>query len=314
MPSSPLPISSVAVLGCGLIGQSWSALFLVHGLDVVAWDPDGGVLAALPERVEPLLGQLRALGSTATRPGRLSVASSVAEAVRGAAWIQENAPEKTAIKHALYAEVETAAAPDAVIASSTSSLSWTDLAAGVARRDRFITAHPFNPPHLMPLVELFAGDAETLGRAETFYRSIGRVTVTLKKDAVGHIANRLASALWREAVNIVAEGIADVAEVDAALVHGPGLRWSVIGAHMAYHLGGGPGGIAHYLDHLGPSQERRWATLGTPSLTPEVCRMLVDGIAREAAGRSVATLEAERDRGLMLALAARRKAGEGESA
>ncbi|MBK1842192.1 3-hydroxyacyl-CoA dehydrogenase [Azospirillum sp. YIM B02556] len=305
---------SVAVLGCGLIGESWSALFLAHGLDVVAWDPDGGVLAALPERVEPLLGQLRALGTMAAQPGRLSVAPSVAAAVGGAGWIQENAPENTAVKHGLYAAVEAAAPPDAVIASSTSSLTWSDLAAGVARRDRFVTAHPFNPPHLMPLVELFTPDAGTLGRAEAFYRGLGRVTVALKKDAVGHIANRLASALWREAVNIVAEGIADVAEVDAALVHGPGLRWSVIGAHMAYHLGGGAGGIAHYLDHLGPSQERRWATLGTPSLTPEIRRLLVDGIAQEAAGRSVATLEAERDRGLMLALAARRKGGEGTAA
>ncbi|KAA0578268.1 3-hydroxyacyl-CoA dehydrogenase [Azospirillum sp. B21] len=312
MPSSQQATTSVAVLGCGLIGESWSALFLAHGLDVAAWDPDGGVLAALPQRVEPLLAQLRALGHTAARPGRLSVAQSVAAAVGGAAWIQENAPENTAVKHGLYAEVEAAAAADAVIASSTSSLTWTDLAAGVTRRDRLITAHPFNPPHLMPLVELFADNAQTLERAETFYRGLGRVTVALRKDAVGHIANRLASALWREAVNIVAEGIADVADVDAALVHGPGLRWSVIGSHMAYHLGGGPGGIAHYLDHLGPSQERRWATLGTPSLTPEVRRLLIDGIAQEAAGRSIATLEAERDRGLMLALAARRKAGEGE--
>lgn len=313
MPSPLQSTTSVAVLGCGLIGESWSALFLAHGLDVVAWDPDDGVLSALPERVEPLLAQLRALGPVSDRPGRLSVAPSAAAAVGNAGWIQENAPEKTAVKHALYAEVEAAAPPDAVIASSTSSLTWTDLAAGVTRRDRFITAHPFNPPHLMPLVELFAADERTLGRAESFYRSLGRVTVALKKDAVGHIANRLASALWREAVNIVAEGIADVGDVDAALVHGPGLRWSVIGAHMAYHLGGGPGGIAHYLDHLGPSQERRWATLGTPGLTPEVRRLLIDGIAQEAAGRSIATLEAERDRGLMLALAARRKAEEGEN-
>jgi 3-hydroxyacyl-CoA dehydrogenase len=305
---------SVAVLGCGLIGESWSALFLAHGLDVVAWDPDGAVLAALRERVERLLGQLQALGTITTQPGRLSIAPSVASAVAGAGWVQENAPEKTALKHSLYAEVEAAAAPDAVIASSTSSLTWTDLAAGVMRRDRFVTAHPFNPPHLMPLVELFAADAQTLARAEAFYRGLGRKTVALKKDAVGHIANRLASALWREAVNIVAEGIADVADVDAALVHGPGLRWSVIGAHMAYHLGGGPGGIAHYLNHLGPSQERRWATLGTPSLTPEVRQLLVDGIAREAAGRSIATLEAERDRGLMLALAARQNAKQGEGA
>jgi len=314
MPPPPPSTTPVAVLGCGLIGESWSALFLAHGLDVVAWDPDTAVLAALPQRVERLLGQLQALGTCSAQPGRLSVAQSVAAAVGNAGWIQENAPEKTGVKHSLYAEVEAAARPDAVIASSTSSLTWSDLAAGVVRRERLITAHPFNPPHLMPLVELFAADAQVLARAEAFYRGLGRETVALKKDAVGHIANRLASALWREAVNIVAEGIADVADVDAALVHGPGLRWSVIGAHMAYHLGGGPGGIAHYLDHLGPSQERRWATLGSPSLTTEVRQLLVDGIAKEAAGRSISALEAERDRGLMLALAARQTAKQGENA
>ncbi|PGH55531.1 3-hydroxyacyl-CoA dehydrogenase [Azospirillum palustre] len=314
MPPPPSSTAPVAVLGCGLIGESWSALFLAHGLDVVAWDPDGAVLAALPQRVERLLGQLQALGTGTAGHGRLSVVQSVAAAVGDAGWIQENAPEKTAVKHSLYAEVEAAARPDAVIASSTSSLTWSDLAAGVVRRERLVTAHPFNPPHLMPLVELFAADAQTLARAEAFYRGLGRDTVALKKDAVGHIANRLASALWREAVNIVAEGIADVADVDAALVHGPGLRWSVIGAHMAYHLGGGPGGIAHYLDHLGPSQERRWATLGSPSLTPAVRQLLVDGIADEAAGRSIAALEADRDRGLMLALAARQTAKQGEDA
>lgn len=314
MPPPPPSTAPVAVLGCGLIGESWSALFLAHGLDVVAWDPDGTVLVALPQRVERLLGQLQALGTGTAGHGRLSVVQSVAAAVGDAGWIQENAPEKTAVKHSLYAEVEAAAAPDAVIASSTSSLTWSDLAAGVVRRERLVTAHPFNPPHLMPLVELFAADEQVLARAEAFYRGLGRETVALKKDAVGHIANRLASALWREAVNIVAEGIADVADVDAALVHGPGLRWSVIGAHMAYHLGGGPGGIAHYLDHLGPSQERRWAALGSPSLTPEVRRLLVDGIAEEAAGRSIAALEAERDRGLMLALAARQTAKQGEDA
>jgi carnitine 3-dehydrogenase len=141
--------------------------------------------------------------------------------------------------------------------------------------------------------------------AESFYKTLGRKTVRLKKEAIGHIANRLSSALWREAVNMVAEGIADVAEIDAALVHGPGLRWSVVGAHMAYHLGGGSGGIEHYLKHLGPSQEARWASLGSPSLTPDICAKLIAGVMAEAAGRSIPELEAERDAGLMRVLAAR---------
>ena len=295
----------VAILGCGLIGQSWAALFLFHGHDVAAWDPDPTARAALARAVERPMAQLGELGQGAAQPGRLRVCDTVEEAVANAVLVQENAPEKVPLKHALYAQIEAAVGPEVIIASSTSSLTWSVLSEGMVRPSRLVTAHPFNPPHLMPLVELYGPDAAILDRASAIYDGLGRRCVRLRKDAVGHIANRLASALWREAVNIVAEGIADVAEVDAALVHGPGLRWSVVGAHMAYHLGGGPGGMAHYLSHLGPSQERRWATLGNPSLTPEVCAELVAGIQAEAAGRGIAELEADRDARLIAALHAR---------
>ncbi|MDG3580294.1 MULTISPECIES: 3-hydroxyacyl-CoA dehydrogenase NAD-binding domain-containing protein [Rhizobiaceae] len=295
----------VAVLGCGLIGESWAALFIRHGLDVLAWDPNPAALEGFAGRLERPLAQLRELGIGSERHGNLQVAARLEDAVATACWIQENAPENVPLKRELYDRIEAVAASDAVIASSTSSLTWSELAADLQHSERFVTAHPFNPPHLMPLVEIYASNGAMAERARDFYEALGRKTVALKKDAVGHIANRLSSALWREAVNIVAEGIADVSAVDAALVHGPGLRWSVIGAHMAYHLGGGPGGIEHYLRHLGPSQERRWATLGSPSLTPQVCALLVDGIASEAAGRPIAVLEEERDRALMRALVAR---------
>lgn len=295
-----------AIIGCGLIGASWAALFLHHGHDVSAWDPSEPVRDTFAERVGGLCEQLAGLGDHQTvTAGSLRIETSLPAAVSGAALIQENAPKSIPLKRALYTEIEPAVATGAVIASSTSSLLWSDLAADMRHPNRFITAHPFNPPHLMPLVEIYGPDAEIASRAEAFYRGLDRHTVRLKREAVGHIANRLASALWREAVHIVAEGIAEVAEVDAALVHGPGLRWSVIGAHMAYHLGGGPGGIAHYLEHLGPSQERRWATLGTPALTPEIRARLIAGVLAEAAGRTVAELKSERDAGLQRALLAR---------
>jgi 3-hydroxyacyl-CoA dehydrogenase len=187
-------------------------------------------------------------------------------------------------------------------------LTWSQLTEEMRQPGRLITAHPFNPPHLIPLVELFGTDQAVLGRADAIYRDIQRTTVSLKKEAIGHLANRLASALWREAVYLVAEGIANVADIDAALVNGPGLRWSVMGAHMVYHLAGGEGGIEHYLDHLGPSQQRRWQALGSPQLTPEVCAKLVAGIAEEAAGRSIAELEQARDDLLIRLLQARRDA------
>jgi len=144
-----------------------------------------------------------------------------------------------------------------------------------------------------------------LARAEEIYRRIGRVPVRMKREAVGHLANRLASALWREAVHIVAEGIADVEAVDLALVNGPGLRWAVMGAHMTYHLGGGSGGMAHYLEHLGDSQEGRWRRLGNPKLTPELRAALIAGVEAEAGGKSIAQLEQERDAALMRILATR---------
>jgi carnitine 3-dehydrogenase len=299
---------SIAIIGCGLIGESWSALFTAYGHDVTVWDPTPPVLDPLLERVEESRARVRAIDAQGTkREGRVRLASTLEEAVASASWIQENAPESVLLKRELYGAVEKSAPPDAVIASSTSSLTWSELAREMRRPARFITAHPFNPPHIMPLVEIYAPDDAARDRAVRFYRALGRTTVELKRDAVGHIANRLASALWREAVNIVAEGIADVSAVDTALVNGPGLRWSVVGAHMAYHLGGGSGGMAYYLEHLGASQERRWATLGAPSLTPKVRAMLVEGVAAEVAGRSIPELEAARDDAIMRVIASRRE-------
>jgi carnitine 3-dehydrogenase len=298
---------SIAVIGCGLIGESWSALFTAYGHKVIVWDPSKKALDGFKDRVERARSSVRNLDPAGTEnEGALFIAPELGEALASATWVQENAPESLPLKIGLYAKIEECVPDDVVVASSTSSLTWSELSAGMRRRERFITAHPFNPPHLMPLVEIYAADKKVLERATQFYQGLARETVSLRRDAVGHIANRLSSALWREAVNIVAEGIADVEAVDRALIHGPGLRWSIIGAHMAYHLGGGPGGIDHYLKHLGPSQERRWATLGSPKLTPEVCALLVAGVKAEAAGRSIQTLEAERDQALMRVQLARK--------
>lgn len=304
---TPIAGTAVAIAGAGLIGVSWAALLLHHGAAVSVWDPSPEALTALPARMAGPLEQLARLGPRAER-GRLTVSPDLAAAVAGAALVQENAPEDLALKHALYAEIEAAAPADALIASSTSALTWSALAPGLRDPRRFLTAHPFNPPHLVPLVELFAPEPATLDRAEALYRAAGRHPVRMRRDLPGHLANRLASALWREAVHLVAEGVADVAAVDAALTHGPGLRWSVMGAHMAYHLGGGAGGMAGYLAHLGASQERRWATLGAPMLDDRARRALIEGVAQEAAGRDIAALEQARDEALIAVLLARRAA------
>ena len=296
----------IAILGAGLIGACWAALFAHHGAVVRVWDPTPEALVKLPDRMAGPLAQLLDIAPDAGPLGNVTVSDDLETVVAGADLVQENAPENLALKHDLYRQVEPLMRADAILASSTSALTWSELGPGLANPACMITAHPFNPPHLVPLVETYGQDMDRLDRAEAIYRAAGRVPVRMNKDATGHIANRLSSALWREAVHMVAEGIADVAAVDAALVNGPGLRWSAIGAHMAYHLGGGEGGMAGYLAHLGPSQERRWTSLGSPSLTADVREALVEGVAAEAAGRDIPTLERERDAALIAAIKARR--------
>ena len=299
--------TAVAVIGAGLIGTSWAALFQAGGCKVSLWDPDARARADATPAVERALAQLGRLGLNGA--GSLQVCASLAEAVSEAQWIQENAPEKIELKRALYADIEKCASATAVLASSTSSLVWSHLAEGMRNSGRLLVAHPFNPPHLIPLVELYGVDDDLLDQAVRFYKSLGRVPIRLMKESLGHVANRLSSALWREAVHIVAEGIATVEDVDRALVEGPGLRWSVQGPHLSYHLGGGAGGLAHYLAHLGPSQARRWKDLGDPELTAEVCAVLIAGVMAEANGRSVQELESERDEGLIRSLRSRRANG-----
>ncbi|WP_018259782.1 3-hydroxyacyl-CoA dehydrogenase NAD-binding domain-containing protein [Methylobacterium sp. WSM2598] len=303
MSESPESVRRVAVIGCGTVGASWAALFLAHGLDVAATDPAPGAEARLLAFVAGARAQLAGFGLRGA--GRLDFRASAAEALDGADFVQENAPESEALKRPLLAEIDRLLPPRVLVASSTSALLRSAIVADCARPERVLVAHPFNPPHLVPLVEIVAGSEAAAARAAGFYRGLGRRPVILRREMPGHIANRLTAALYREAVNLVAEGVASVADIDAALCHGPGLRWAAMGPHMTYHLGGGPGGIAHYLAHLGPSQERRWASLGRPALTPEVRAAIVAGVAEEAAGLSVAELEARRDRALIEILKAR---------
>jgi 3-hydroxyacyl-CoA dehydrogenase len=292
----PVPVA-IAVIGGGLIGAAWAALLVHHGHAVAAFDPDPARRADLGERVQRLRRQLQELSPD--KAGALTICDDLAAALANVAVVLESAPERLDLKVSLLAEIDALAAPDAIIATSTSSLLLSDMTRDCRLKSRYIVAHPFNPPHLMPLVELFGTDAVVLERADVFFRNLGKVTIRLKKEVQGHIANRLGAALWQEAVHLVESGAAEVADIDAALIHGPAMRWAVQGTHLTYHLGGGSGGIRHYLDHLGPSQERRWASLGKVQLTADVKKLLIDGIEREANGRSVADLEAERDRFLI---------------
>ena len=296
-------IARVTVLGCGTLGASWAALFLAHGLDVAAYDPAPGFAERTAPAIAEARAQLAELGLTGQ--GALRLHERQADALAGTDFVQENAPENEAVKRALLAEVDRLLPPSVLVASSTSAMLRSAIVAECTRPERILVAHPFHPPHLVPLVEIVAGTPEVAARASRFYARLGRRPVVLNREMPGHIANRLASALYREAVNLVAEGVASVADIDAALCNGPGLRWAAMGPHMTYHLGGGEGGIRHYLDHLGASQVRRWASLGTPDLTSDVKDRIVAGVEAEAAGRSLAELAARRDAALMGILKAR---------
>jgi len=292
-------IRTVAVIGTGTIGASWTALFLARGFDVVASDPAPDAEERLKAFVERALPD-----ATPANPpprGRLTFAPTPEEAVRTADYIQENAPEREDLKADLIARLLAAAPAHAILGSSTTAFPRSALIrkAGAAA-DRVIVAHPFNPPHLVPLVEIVgpAPDAPAVTAAVAFYRALGQEPVVLKKEAVGHLANRLQAALVREALYCLQEGIADVADIDRAVKFGPGLRWAWMGPFETYHLAGGAGGIRHYLDHLGPSQERRWASLGQPALTEDLKARAVAGVEAMVGQRTSAELAADRDKAL----------------
>jgi carnitine 3-dehydrogenase len=291
---------TVAVVSTGVIGASWAALFLANGFDVVATDP-------APGAEDRLRADVAATGLDAR--GRLSFVDDVAEAVAGADFVQENGPERIEVKHDLFAAMDAAARPDVVLASSSSGLLPSAIAtACTAHPERVLVGHPFNPPHLLPLVEVVPGERtgeEAVERAMAFYTGLGKKPIRLRHELPGHVANRLQAALWREAYSLVDRGVATVADIDTAIANGPGLRWALLGPFAVQHLSGGPGGIAHVLEHLGPPTEAWWRDMGDPSLTPELAAKIVAGVDAELDGTDQAELVARRDAALRALLASK---------
>ena len=291
-------IRTIAVIGTGTIGASWAALFLAHGLDVVASDPAAGAGDALHAFIDKAMPDLRALG--ATGQGRLTFLDDDVEAAQWADFIQECAPEQEALKAELIGRLDAAAASDVLIASSTSMIPRSRLIAKARKPGRIIVGHPFNPPHLVPLVEIVgaAPDAPAVLRACAFYRSVGRQPVVLRKEVFGHIANRLQAAVWREALWLLEHEIADVEEIDRAVRFGPGLRWAIMGPFLTFHLAGGQGGAQHAFDQFGPGLSKVWSALASPSMKDPLRRAMIDGLNRMTEGRSIGDLEKERDSSL----------------
>lgn len=300
-------VKTVAIVGTGVIGAGWAALFLAHGLDVVASDPAPGAEEALRTFVGRALGDLARLNIKGE--GTLSFTTDVQEAAAGADFVQENAPERLALKAALLAEIDAAAPAHAIIASSTSALLRSQTVAECTTPERVIVGHPFNPPHLVPLVEIVGSspDADAVRRAEAFYQSVGKETVVMKKEAVGHLINRINAAVWREAISLFQQGLADPQDIDRAITAGPGVRWPFLGPYEMFHLGGGEGGIAHYFEHLQPIQEERWKHMPTPELDDAFRREIVARVQDIHSGKSIAELAERRDERLLALLAIRDK-------
>lgn len=303
----------VAVVGAGTIGASWAAHFLARGHDVLAWDP-AVPEAALRARVDAAWPALERLGlADGASPDRLRIVDEPAKAAEGAAFVQESGPEHLPTKHALVAVLDAAAPPGTVVASSTSGLTPSAIRAGAPRHPgRFLVGHPYNPPHLIPLVEVVGGegvDPDALARAMDFYRRAGKRPVLINRELPGHVANRLQVAVWREAFSLVASGAISVEDLDAVMVHGPGLRWALFGPFLTLHAGGGPGGAAHMIDHLdGPM--RAWASdLGDFPPVEDYREPVLDGITEALRDVDFAELLERRDRALLGVLDVRARSG-----
>ena len=294
-------VKRVAVVATGVIGASWVAHFLAYGLDVVATDPAPDAqerLHADLDAIWPTLERLGLAAPTSRGRGRLRFERELEAAVDGVDFVQENGPEREAFKIDLFRRLDAMLPPEVILASSSSGLSTSRIQSECAHPERVVVGHPFNPPHLIPLVEVVGGQRtseDTVLAAIAFYAGIGKHPIRVRNEIKGHIANRLQAALWREAFHLVDAGVATVEDVDTAIAEGPGLRWSVMGPFLNLHLSGGDGGIEYVVEHLGGPISDWWKDLGNPELTPGLKAKVSRGVIDEMRGRSRRDAEAARD-------------------
>jgi carnitine 3-dehydrogenase len=312
MPSKHTGIKRIAIVGTGVIGASWTAHYLAHGFDVVATDPAKGAEKHLRDLVRSFWPALERIGlSEGASIDRLSFESDLAKGVDGAEFVQENGPERVDIKREMLATIGDVISSDVIIATSSSGILISDIQSAAKHPERVVLGHPFNPPHLIPLVEVVGGKLTSPGAIEQalgFYAGVGKKPIHIRREMKGHIANRLQAALWRECFYLVDQGVASVADIDVAISHGPGLRWALLGPFMNLHLSGGDGGIGHVIDHLGPPIESWWRDLGDVSFSAKIRDEAVTGIEEELKGYSLAKLNDQRDDVLLSLMALKAKA------
>jgi len=289
------PVRRIAIVGTGVIGASWAAQYLARGFDVIATDPAPNAEANLRKYVDEAWHLLTGIGlSPGASRDRLKFTTEMKEALSSADFVQENGPERPDFKIKLYADMDAVTPTDSLIASSSSSLTMSVIQSQARHPERCVIGHPFNPPHVIPLVEVVGGaktSPEAIQQAMAFYTSIGKRAILLRKEVPGHVANRLQAALYREVLYLIQQGVLSVADADDAVSWGPGLRWGVMGPSLQFHLGGGAGGIQHFNEHLLPVMASGvWPALGNPTVTSELKQTLTDGVLQEAGKRSVEQL------------------------
>ncbi len=296
--------AKIGIVGAGLIGTGWAAFYASRGFAVSLFDGDQAVLRSARDRTLAHLTFLHKHGLLAENDldlvsERVIRASDLDEAVADTYLVQESVVERYDVKKQVFRAVDRATNPRTIVASSSSGLLMSELQAEMEHPERALIAHPFNPPHLMPLVELVPGERtrpELVTEMRTWFESLGKVPIVVKTEVPGHVANRLQAAVWREAIDLVLRGVVSVSDVDKALVAGPGLRWALMGAHLCFHLGGGTGGIEYFIDHVGRSFEALWSDMASwDSLPAETAEALRTGLAVETGNRQIDELVRWRD-------------------
>jgi 3-hydroxyacyl-CoA dehydrogenase len=305
-------IRNVAIVGTGVIGASWAALYLARGFNVTATDPGPNAEENLRRFIDGAWKDLTVIGlSPNASRDHLKFTTDMKQALADADFVQENGPERQDFKIKLFADMDAATPENSIIASSSSGLTMSVMQSACKHPERCVTGHPFNPPHVIPLVEVVAGaktSQQTVEEVIAFYASIGKKPIRVRKEVVGHVANRLQAALYREVVYLIEQGVLDVVDSDAAVCWGPGLRWGVMGPNLLFHLGGGQGGIQHFMGQFTGPLATWWKDLGKiTDFSPEVKQTIIDGVLKEADGRSIDELERERDTMLLELLATRAK-------
>ena len=299
------PIRKIAIVGTGVIGASWAAHYLARGFDVVATDPAPNAEENLRKYVDQAWEQATVLGLTAgASRNRLNFIPKMQEALANADFVQENAPERPEFKIKLFADIDAATPVDSIIASSSSGITPSVMQSNCKHPERVLVGHPFNPPHIVPLVEVVGGtktSPEAIQSAMEFYAAIGKKPILLNKELPGHVANRLQAALYREVMYLIQQGVLSVTDADDAVSYGPGLRWGVMGPSLQFHLAGGAGGIKHFVDHLMDPMAALIKTLGTPDITPEFKKTIMDGVLQEAGNHSLDQL-AQDENALLVSL------------